>query len=91
MQKGPRNILNDLQSGPWTKEEEAGKGASQIPVRWLVGGEGQGFRELEGTMAHYLVCFGVAGMVGKVLVGGEQGAAAEANDGEGAPVRKQRV
>ena len=42
-------------------------------------------------MAHHLVCFGVAGMVGKVLVGGEQGAAAEANDGEGAPVRKQRV
>ena len=38
-------------------------------------------------MAHYLVCFGVVGMVGKVLVGGEQGAVAEANDGEGAPVR----
>ena len=30
MQKGPRNVLNDLQSGPWTKEEEAGKGADQI-------------------------------------------------------------
>ena len=38
-------------------------------------------------MANLLVCFGGAGMVGKVLVGGGQEAAAETNDGEGAPVR----
>ena len=42
-------------------------------------------------MAHLLVCFGGVGMVDKVLVGGGQGAAAEVNDGAGAPVRKRRV
>ena len=57
----------------------------------VAGGEGRGAREHEEVEANLWVGLDGAGMVGKVLVGGEQGAAAEANDGEGAPVRKQRV
>ena len=77
MHKGPRNVLNDLQSGPWTKKEEAGKGAGQISARWLAGGEGQGARELEEIEANLLVGLGVAWDARRVVVGDGQSTAAE--------------
>ena len=52
----------------------------------VTGGEGEMAREKEGVEAHLLVASGRVGMADGRVIGDEQNAAAEAHDGEGAPV-----
>ena len=87
MEKGPQNVLKDLQSGPWTKEEEAGKGADQISGarRWrrprVQGGRG-GLGALVGGFDWGL------GWPEKLVSDG-QGAAARVDGGEVVLVREK--
>lgn len=82
MHKGPRNVLNGLQSGPWTKgrrSREGGRPNSGEVARRRRGPEGQGPSGGRGTPEGWLGCD--AGWLEEVD-GDEQNAAAEAH-GEG--------
>jgi hypothetical protein len=56
----------------------------------IAGGEGPGSGELEGTMAHLLVCLGARNGGRRGIVDGEQSVATEVDGGEGVPVKEWR-